>query len=416
MLPLTAVLSFAASLFYSLAENAQLAVTPHRLEDRLPDKRPQEIESLLAHRAGYHLHCLILSLLWSSLFVLSIAGLARALPLAASVGLTLACTLIFPIFIGRVFTQAWAGRHAEGVFLRTLGLIRISSLLFGWLTWPLATLLTWLGRAFGLGGVLDRPFTLPEDLFGAVVDIEDRGTIPEDQREMIEGIIELRDAEVIEIMTPRTDMLSIDVNSELQSAISQIISRGHYSRIPVFEGDTDHIIGVLYLKDILRHWGARNGAVSIRQLVRPPIFIPETKRIEALLKQFQQEKVHIAIVLDEYGGTSGLVTIEDILEEIVGEIEDEYDPEEGSPLHLIDPQTATVSAKLHIDELNEGLQINLPEEGDFETVGGFIFAAMGRVPKVGETLEYHNIAFEILEADERKLKRIKVSVSDPAQA
>ena len=412
LLPLTAVLSFSASLFYSCAENAQLAVTPHRLEDRLPDKRPQEIEALLANRPRDHLHCLILSLLWNALFVLSVAGMVRAWSLGLAVGVTLAATLVFPIFIGRVFTQAWAGRQAEAVFLATKPIIRTSSLIFGWLTWPLAQLLTWLGRAFELPGVLDRPFTLPEDLFGTVVDVKDQGTIPEEQREMIEGIIELRDANVEEIMTPRTDMLSIAVDCNLDSAIHQVIEGGHYSRVPVYEEDQDHIVGVLYLKDLLRHWSDGGGRqVSIQDLMRQPVFIPETKRIEDLLREFQQKRVHIAIVLDEYGGTSGLVTIEDILEEIVGEIEDEHDQNDELQLHPASTGIYIADARVEIKTLENAIGdfVDEDEREDIDTLGGLVFALAGRVPIRGELVVHPSgIEFEVLDADPRRIRRLRV--------
>lgn len=245
---------------------------------------------------------------------------------------------------------------------------------------------------------------------------EREGLLAEEEREMIESVIELRDADVAEIMTPRTDMVSIHASASLEEARQIILEAGH-SRIPVHRESRDDVIGILYAKDLLPYLGhSEKEKPSLEEVVREPLYVPETKGLASLLQEFRQKRVHMAIVLDEYGGVAGLVTIEDILEEIVGEIVDEFDKALEEPLRQLGPGVVEIDARLHIDELNEALHLNLPEDADFDTVGGFVFSEMGRIPEAGEQFTHENVRFTILDAGKRTIERIRVEVEQKSSS
>jgi CBS domain containing-hemolysin-like protein len=236
------------------------------------------------------------------------------------------------------------------------------------------------------------------------------GLLEDDAREMIEGVIDLGDAYVSQIMTPRTDMHMIHVEEPWDQMLSEVIESGH-TRIPVFDKTRDEIVGILYSKDLLPELatGDPNSRTPLRELVRKPLFVPETKAVDDLLGMFQQLRTHIAVVLDEYGGVSGLVTIEDVLEEIVGEIDDEYDPESVDEIELIDDDTCEALGRTHIDEINEAMSLELPEDGDYDTIGGLVFSELGRVPQAGESVVWQEkVKISVLEATRRRIDRVRV--------
>ena len=224
-------------------------------------------------------------------------------------------------------------------------------------------------------------------------------------KELLHSVFEFGDTVVREVMVPRTDMVAIPNNSTVAQALEEIVRAG-YSRIPIYEGDTDNIVGVLYAKDLLRTMEASNGR-KVSDLSRTPLFVPEQKKVAELLRSMQEERVHMAIVVDEYGGTAGLVTIEDLIEEIVGEIVDEYDQEE--PLvEPIDDRTIRVDAKMPIDEVNELLQVELPHE-EWDTVGGLVFGLTGRVPTVGETVSFNSLEFRTERVTGRRIQKVVIT-------
>jgi CBS domain containing-hemolysin-like protein len=238
---------------------------------------------------------------------------------------------------------------------------------------------------------------------------EEEGVIDQEEHEMIHGIFELKQAVVREVMIPRPDIKCVSSKAKIKDVIDLIISKGH-SRIPIFEGKIDNVVGIVYAKDLLKFWGKDEETIPLEKVMRQPYFIPETKRLEELLKEFKRKRVHIAIVVDEYGGLSGLVTIEDLIEEVFGEIEDEYDQRvEGKIIRLGDG-SISVDAKLEIEELESYLDIEIEKE-NFETVGGFIFHLLGRVPKVGERVDFGDLRITIESTDGRRIERIKVARS-----
>ena len=252
-----------------------------------------------------------------------------------------------------------------------------------------------------------RRATVTEEDIHSIIDAgEEEGVLNLDEHEMIHGVLGLKGRTAREIMVPRTEIACVNSNAEIEEVIGRIIEEGH-SRIPVFEEDLDHIVGIIYAKDLLRNWEKQDGrASSPKEIAREAFFIPETKNLESLLRDFKKKRVHIAIVVDEYGGTSGLITIEDLIEEVFGEIEDEYDTEE-TRLVPLEEDWVLVDARLEIEELEEYLNIQIPRD-NFESVGGFIFHIIGRVPRRGEIITYPGLEIRIEAADERKIEKIKI--------
>ncbi|MBC8470049.1 MAG: HlyC/CorC family transporter [Planctomycetes bacterium] len=233
------------------------------------------------------------------------------------------------------------------------------------------------------------------------------GVLDEEEQEMIENVLELSSSTADEIMTPRTDIVAAEVNSGLQKVLDTISSAGH-TRIPVYEKNIDNIIGLVYAKDLLGEIGKSGSEFKLRDKMRDAYFVPESKPLRSLLHEFQNQKLHIAVVLDEYGGTAGIVTLEDILEELVGEITDEYEETPTEPIKKIDHNTIEADARTYIDDINDQCELNLPEDEDYETIGGFVFSQLGYIPKTGESFDHENLKFTIISAEARSIKRVRI--------
>jgi CBS domain containing-hemolysin-like protein len=247
---------------------------------------------------------------------------------------------------------------------------------------------------------------------------EEAGVIEQDEREMIRGVIGMVDTEVAEVMIPRTDLVAVDADTEFDEVLRIFVERG-LSRIPLFEETVDRIIGVIYAKDCLRRIVEGRRPQRLSELAREPFFIPETKRVDELLGEFRLHKVHFAVVVDEYGGTAGIVTIEDLLEEIVGEIEDEYDTTPASVERVSDVEVK-VDGRLPVSELEELLQVEIPHE-DVDTVGGMVFSALGRIPAPGETARVGSLDLTAAVVLGRRVKTVRVlyhpePVEEPVEA
>jgi CBS domain containing-hemolysin-like protein len=235
---------------------------------------------------------------------------------------------------------------------------------------------------------------------------EEGGAIEATEKEMIVSIFELHDTVVGEIMVPRPDMVAIPVTASLSEALNVILQAG-YSRIPVYEGTIDHIVGVLYAKDLLRLLRDGIREASLRELLRPPYFVPEGKRIVGLLREMQQRRVHMAIVVDEYGGVAGLVTIEDILEEIVGEIQDEFDRSEEPLVLPLDERTYLFDGRVDLEEAERVLGVSLPSEGA-DTLAGYVYERLGRIPAAGEVFTDQGLEFRVEEVLGRRIRKLRV--------
>ncbi|MCS7251623.1 MAG: hemolysin family protein [Anaerolineae bacterium] len=295
--------------------------------------------------------------------------------------------------------RAFGQRYAEALALP--GAMTLMPL--RWLTWPLRSLAGWLGSRVEGRTV---PIIDEAELRTLVDAGEEGGAIEATEKEMIVSIFELHDTVVGEIMVPRPDMVAIPMTASLPEALDVILQAG-YSRIPVYEGTIDHIVGMLYAKDLLRLLRDGIRDACLKELLRPPYFVPEGKRIVDLLREMQQQRVHMAIVVDEYGGVAGLVTIEDILEEIVGEIQDEFDRSEEPPVFPVDEHTYLFDGRVDLDEVRKLLGVSLSAEAA-DTLAGYVYERLRRIPSVGETFVEEGLEFQVEEVLGRRIRKIRI--------
>jgi CBS domain containing-hemolysin-like protein len=236
--------------------------------------------------------------------------------------------------------------------------------------------------------------------------------IEEEEKEMILSVLDFGDTIAREVMVPRIDIVALEVNTPFREALNVVVSAGH-SRIPVYRGTIDDIIGVLYAKDMLAALRDQK-APSLEQMLRPVYFTPESKRVIELLQELQKQRIHMCIVVDEYGGTAGLITIEDILEEIVGDIQDEYDAEEPEVMPLTGEEGYILNPSMHIEDAAELLKVSFPR-GESDSLGGFIYDQLGKVPVVGEKVSHNGWVFEVLAVNDRRILKVKAT-HGPKQA
>lgn len=247
-----------------------------------------------------------------------------------------------------------------------------------------------------------------EELQELIDESEAGGILNEEEGDMLHSILEFGDMIVRQVMVTRTDMVICPITANLSQLLEVINASGH-SRIPIFEGTMDGIVGVVYAKDLLRYWGANDENLTIAKVMRPPFFVPETKAVEDLLQDFRSKRVHMALVIDEYGGTSGLVTIEDLLEEIVGDIQDEFDREEDWLVAEGDGGVV-VDGRLNIADLEEYFDLEIPRD-KFDTVGGYLVNLNGQVPACGEIFTDSGLTLEVVDADQRKVTKVRIRMS-----
>ena len=321
----------------------------------------------------------------------------------ASLWTTVILTPLMLVF-GEILPKALTQPHATVVALRTFNTLRGVA----WLFAPLVGAANLLVRGIlrGLGRAERRdPFVSRDDL-RLLFQNEPAGStdVREEEREMIEGIFDLVETPVREVMVPLVDVVAVPEEATVAEAVARILQTGR-SRLPVFRERIDHVVGVVTALDIL-HRGAEEA--TVKTLLRPAHYVPETKRINDLLREMQRQRIQLAIVVDEYGGSQGIVTVEDIVEEIVGEIEDEHERRPSTVTSLPDG-SYLVAARIGLDELNETLGWDLPKK-DYETVGGLMLSAMGRIPRPGEHVVVGGYELSVVDADERRILKVKVRV------
>jgi putative hemolysin len=325
---------------------------------------------------------------------------AQAGPLAWLVVMLLAA--LFIVAVGEFLPESWVMRAPERwavVFAAPVAALE-------WVLSPLMRLMLYAASrvAAPLAG-RQIPFVTEEEIKTMVDAGEEGGVIEEDEKEMIYSIFEIGETVAREIMVPRIDVLALDVSTPLPEAVEAALSAGH-SRIPVYQGNIDNIAGLLYAKDLLRAWKDGSQAANLRDLLRPAYFVPETKKVDELLADLQRKRIHLAVVVDEYGGTAGIVTLEDIVEEIVGEIRDEYDVNEESLFERISADEYIFDARIDLDEVNELLGLHLPS-GVSDSLGGFIYAQLGHVPAPGEKVAADLMTFEVLTVTGRRIRKVR---------
>ncbi|RKD27619.1 Hemolysin, contains CBS domains [Caminicella sporogenes DSM 14501] len=323
---------------------------------------------------------------------------------------TIIMTVLVLVF-GEITPKTYAAYNPEKMAVKLAGLIDFLSIVFTPVLFVLNKITKVIIRIFG-GNVASNRTVVSEEEIKTLVDVgEEMGIIEKQEREMINSIFEIGDIYVTDVMVPRIDMIYLEEKATIKDAIKYVLEHG-YSRIPVISDSVDNIIGIIYAKDLLScYFDEKNiEDLTIKDLIRPAYFIPQSKKAIDLLTEMQIKKVHIAIVLDEYGGTMGLVTIEDILEEIVGDILDEYD-KEIDLIDYVDENTLIVDSKVSIEEINRIFSINLPDD-EFDSIGGFVFNLIGKVPNINDTIRYEDISFKVLDIHNRRIKKVQIKRVD----
>lgn len=357
--------------------------------------------------------------------ILSVLGGAGACLCAFQLGgssplwLTLVLTALLLACVCGALPPALAETRAEAIVARGWPILAAASTLLLPLLIP--------ARAFAratlrVARVPERPTEDPDeiadDIMAAVADSDRGNALEDEEKTWIANIVDLKDLQVSAIMTPRTDLVALPATQSLAEALHLVTDTGH-SRYPVHAGRVDEVVGLLYAKDVLDlvNTGQPLGQRTVRDLMRKPLFVPETMGARDLLRQLKQAKVHIAIVLDEYGGTAGLITVEDILEEIVGDLTDEYDEDE-EPLTVADDKTVIeVSGRARIQEVNAALgTTQLPEHDDYDTIAGYVFSKVGRIPPVSDRVAVNGVEFTVLRGDARRIDRLRLRVMLPERS
>jgi len=317
-----------------------------------------------------------------------------------------AMTFVILVF-GEITPKRYSRQHAEIIALKAVGPILFLSKVFA----PAVNFLTFLS-----GGLLkisksgEEPVNhlVTEREIHTLIDIgQEEGALEKGEEELAHSALEFDETRVKEIMTPRTKIICIPEEANLVK-LSQLINKAGYSRIPVYRDRIDNVVGIAYAKDLLKipHLWEK---MKVKDIMHSPIFVPYTVKLSEIFHQLQKEKTHLAIVVDEYGGVAGLITIEDLLEELVGEIEDEYDSDKVEKVKILGDGSALVEGDTDIDEINERLGTFFPEKAaSFESIGGLIFTLLGRMPKRGEKIKYNQTNMEVIEADERRIKKVKI--------
>lgn len=420
---------FLAGLFATLREALEQCSPLHVLEAAAKGKllteaqaaRRARLEEILNHSARLTTTAGLLEVLFGLAFVgllLRAAGLNHFDAPVAAVATTLplvvaACAAVpFLLMVTRLLPPAFVRARGE-VFL-AVGLRSFHPLAYLLLplVWPMDLVRKVAQRLLGLQEVGAATRILVEDLRDVIEDTGMETTLPESGLELIENVMDFHEVDVAAVMTPRTEIEAIEVDAG-PDALLDLITQSSHSRIPLYDDTIDSVIGWISARDVVR--AMREGDLTndhLRQLARPAKFVPETKKIPDLLEEFRQERFKLAIVLDEYGGTAGLVTLGDVLTELVGEMHDEFDTNEADPaIRRIGPALFEVPGAEHVSDVNEALGLTLPEEDDYETLAGFILARLGRFPRTGDAFESDGVRYTIAEATDRRILVVHVRVA-----
>jgi CBS domain containing-hemolysin-like protein len=386
--------------FFSSAETALFSIS----NTRARHMAKQKIRShQLIKRMKDNPHKLLTTILIGN-NVVNVAASAIATSLTISmfanyaVGLATGVMTFLILVFGEVIPKSFATRNNILIAKLTIYPIYWMSIAF----YPVILFLNFIPRI--TGRMSKTPSATEEELITFVEVVEEQGEIKEEEREMIHNVFELDDTSASEIMTPRADMFVVDAKVPLDL---KAIADSGFTRIPVIEGDIDHVVGILNIKDIFLHQATSDTQVNIRAIMRPPYFVPENKKLDRMLHQFKARKNHMAIIVDEHGGVSGLITLEDALEELVGEIRDETDKEEP---HIISkrPKEWLVLGKSDIEEVNQKIGMRIPESKEYDTFSGFILDKIGRIPEEDETFTIEGHKVVVMEMDGNRIKRYLV--------
>lgn len=409
--------------FFAAAEIALVSVRRSRIRQLIEEGNPAavRVQRLLADPTHF-LSTLQIGVTFVGFLASAVGAVSLATPLAqllAKINLSLIAdnALGIAVFLvtvavgfvtlaaGEIGPKSIALQHAERIALAAAPLIQFLAFVMHPVVIVVSIATNLIVRPFGGHVKYSVPVVTEEELKILVEAGEEEGVLEQDEKEMIHSIFEFTETVVRQIMVPRIDMRCVDISATFNDLLEVVTRYGH-SRIPVYQDTVDHIIGIVHAKDLLPALGHIE-RFELRKVMREPYFIPETKKIDELLAEFKRSKNQMAIVRDEYGGTAGVVTIEDLLEEIVGDIMDEYDIEE-SMIEIVSPDFAIINARMDIEELNERMDMELAESDDYETLGGFVFSLFGRQPNEGESIDSDGYTFTVESMENGRLNRISV--------
>ena len=404
------VIGLISAAFAAAAETAMTSVSRIRMRSLAEDgnHRAQRVVRLHADPNAY----------LSTILTLNNAAVIVATTAATLIGIethrvsdalvTLALSIIV-LVVCEITPKSVALRFSEAF---ALALSAPVSWLTRWLR-PVVGALTWVSGLVITAATRDRrvrgPFVTEEELKMLVAMGEREGVVEEEEREMITGVLEMTDKPVREVMVPRVDVIGIAADHPLSEVIKLIVDHGH-SRIPVYEDTIDNVVGVVYAKDVLRHPGREQDPV--RMLMREAYFTPEAKKVGELLHEMQERKVHIAMVVDEYGGTAGIVTIEDLIEEIVGPIRDEYDVAEQEEIQFLSDHEVLVNARVGIDDIKEVLHLQI-DDVDADSIGGLVYERLGDIPKPGATVEIGDATLIVEAVRRNSIRSVRITSPRP---
>jgi len=325
--------------------------------------------------------------------------------------ITVAVLSLLAVLVGLFIPRAIAARHPQGALFLLAWPLEILCLVMRPLVQVLFLLTQIATKPFG--GIAQAGAMVTEEEIRALVETgQAQGVLEPKEREMISSIFELGEKEVREVMIPRTDIVAIDVDTP-SAELLELIQRSGHSRLPVYEGSHDQIIGIVYVKDIFRKVTRGSRDIEIREFLRPVHFVPETKKADDLLREMQKDKVHLAVVVDEYGGTAGIVTLEDLVEEIVGEIRDEYEVEQTLVLPVSEHE-AVMDARVPFEDVRETFEIDVEPTEDYETLGGFMTNQLGHFPRAGESVELAGMRFTVESVEGKRIRRVRVQRLQPS--
>ncbi|MDY6794246.1 MAG: hemolysin family protein [Actinomycetota bacterium] len=404
LLALLVVAAFLAAAEISLISVSRFRIRSIREEG---NRKVDRLIELLEHPNRFLSTILMLTLL------VQVGASSIATSLAYSLGLPIAAAvatgaMAFLIFIfSEMAPKTYASNNPEKVAIAVAPLVNLLSRFF----YPLVRVLIWISngviRLLGGKTIKEGPFVTEGDIKALVSAAEEQDVIEEEEKKLIHSIFEFGDTLVREVMIPRTDMIMLEEDADLEEALDIILRTG-FSRIPVYHNDFDHIVGILYAKDLLSYLKRGESDMQPRDCLREAYFVPETKRVIELLNELRTGMIHMAIVLDEYGGTAGLATIEDLLEEIVGDIFDEYDSETFLYESLGEGKY-TFDARISVDDLNELMGSDLPAH-EWDTLGGLMYNLMGKIPKQGESVEFEGLCLTAQKVVGRRIDKVFLEV------
>lgn len=402
------IMLLAGSSFFSASETALMAINKIKVRNMIEDKvaGAKLVDKLISNPSKL----LGAILVGNNLVNIGASSLATSLAIRhfgeGGVGIATAIMTILVLIFGEITPKSLAASNSDKISLKVASPLNIITKIFSPITNVLMLITNFIIKILGGDPDQDKPFITEEELRTMVQVSHEEGVIKVQERKIIDNVFEFRESQVKDVMTTRTDVVAVDVDTSLEELLEYFRSE-QYSRLPVYEGTIDNIVGVIYVKDLVFTENIKEN-FDLRELMREPFYTYEFQRISKLFEQLRQQRLGLAIVLDEYGGTAGVTTLEDLVEEIVGDIEDEYDSSIKDIVKLSDNEFL-LGGHTEIEDLNERYGLEIDTE-DFDTIGGFVFGEIGFLPEIGQSVSYKNLTFTVKSLDKNRIDKIVMKV------